>query len=97
MKLYIKASNNNSTKYVIHDVMKALDSKTKKVYIEYGSLVDRLMGYTLIKSNDPVGEDTVIFNTTNATTYFGSKVDLTVFDYVDYSTEGNIMTVEVRP
>ena len=98
MKIYIKSSINlpYKIKYEVEDIMKALDAK-RKVYIEYGSLVDVLTGYTVIKSKDPVGEDTVVFNTTNATQYFGSKVDLSAFDKVDYTEEGNTMFVEVAP
>ena len=98
MKIYIKSSANlpYKIKYEVQDIMNAID-EGRKVYIEYGSLNDVLTSYTLIKSKDPVGYDTVIFNTTNATTYFGSKVDLTAFDKVDYAEEGNVMIVEVAP
>lgn len=98
MKIYIKSSVNlpYKIKYEVQDIMDALD-KGRKVYIEYGSLNDVLTGYTLLKSKDPVGYDTVIFNATGATQYFGNKVDLSVFGKVDYTEEGNIMIVEVAP
>ena len=98
MKIYIKSSINlpYSIKYEVQDIMKALDDK-RKVYIEYGSLVDQITGYSVLKSKDPIGKDTVIFNTTGATQYFGNRVDLSAFDKVDYTEEGNIMFVEVAP
>lgn len=98
MKVYIKSSLDlpNKIKYVVDDIIKTLDSG-RNVYISYGSLVDRIIGYDIIKTKDPIGNDTVLFNTMSSTSYFGSKVDLSAYSEVDIDDAGELFIVEVHP
>lgn len=98
MKVYIKSSLNlpNKIKYVVDDIIKTLDSG-RNVYISYGSLVDRIISYNVIKTKDPIGDDTVLFNTLNSTNYFGGKVDLSAYSEVDIDDDGDLFIVEVQP
>ena len=98
MKVYIKSSVDlpYKLKYTVEGIMQAID-EGRKVYISYGSLVDRLYSYNVIKSKDPIGYDTVLFTTAGSTSYFGNKVDFSAYSDVDYDDDGNLFIVEVQP
>lgn len=98
MKRYIKASSDNLlTECVVRDIITALDSG-RKVYIEDGSINDRIIGYELTEPST-VGNlpyDNAIFKVTGATDYFGTKVNLYDFREVDTEEFRGDLFVKVR-
>lgn len=85
---YVKASAFlplGDAEAVTHDAMTYLD-QGKKVYIDYGALNDVITGY-VVDSGDRGSwrrdYDTVYFTTDGGADYFGTKVNLYDYDYVD--------------